>query len=479
MRLPHHLTVLTLAHTLLLVTAGLATAADEPDELMVGRVVFLKTGTIKRIIAKPIPDLAFDMPDVPANDPRTQGGTLHVFDTEDPGQDDTYDLPAGLAWKGLGNPPGSRGFKYRGAGTLADPCVLVLVRSTAVKMICRGPAIVVNPPFSGEVAVVLTIGTASKRYCASFGGDERENRPGYLVRKSAPFPSACLTPPKLCTPVLKWGTAGSGNGQFNTPSGVATDGSGNVYVADTYNHRIQKFDPSGTFLTTWGTAGGGDGQFTSPYDVATDALGNVYVADSGNDRVQKFDGSGTFLAKWGTSGSGDGQFFGLSGVATDGSGNVYVADGNNRVQKFDGSGAFLTKWGTMGSGDGEFSDFSGLETDGSGNVYTAELPDNHRIQKFDGSGTFITKWGTSGSGDGQFVPSAVATDGSGNVYVADGENGRIQKFDGSGNFITKWGTVGSGDGQFVSPSGVATDASGNVYVADAYNNRIQKFSGCP
>src|SRR5437667_171515 len=137
------------------------------------------------------------------------------------------------------------------------------------------------------------------------------------------------TVPRCGTFLTAWGSAGAGNGQFNYPSGVATDGSGNVYVADTYNNRIQKFDRNGTFLTTWGSAGAGNGQFDFPYGVATDGSGNVYVADTGNNRIQKFDANGTFLTAWGSYGSGDGQFGSPYGAATDESGDVYVAGGHN------------------------------------------------------------------------------------------------------------------------------------------------------
>ncbi|PYN82856.1 MAG: hypothetical protein DMD97_00165, partial [Candidatus Rokuibacteriota bacterium] len=109
-------------------------------------------------------------------------------------------------------------------------------------------------------------------------------------------------------------------------------------VADRF--RVQKFDASGTFLAAWGSSGSGNGQFGYPLGVATDASGNVYVADPYNFRIEKFDASGTFLTAWGSQGSGDGQFaLPLSGfpwgVATDASGNVYVADKyNHRIQKF-------------------------------------------------------------------------------------------------------------------------------------------------
>jgi predicted DNA-binding antitoxin AbrB/MazE fold protein len=139
----------------------------------------------------------------------------------------------------------------------------------------------------------------------------------------------------------KWGSYGSPEEQFNWPRGVAVDTSGNVYVADTDNHRIQKFTSDGTFLTKWGARGFVDGQFDSPYGVAVDASGNVYVADTFNHRIQKFTSDGKFLTTWGSCCSGDGQFWLPRAVAVDTSGNVYVADsGNSRIQKFSGYHTF-------------------------------------------------------------------------------------------------------------------------------------------
>ena len=106
-------------------------------------------------------------------------------------------------------------------------------------------------------------------------------------------------------------------------------------MVDYDNSRIQKFNSSGTFITKWGSSGSGDGQFAEPQGIAVDSSGNVYVADHYNNRIQKFDSSGTFITKWGSSGSGDGQFDDPTGIAVDSSGNVYVADRDNyRIQKF-------------------------------------------------------------------------------------------------------------------------------------------------
>lgn len=289
-----------------------------------------------------------------------------------------------------------------------------------------------------------------------------------------PSLAAAAGPPAY---LLQWGSSGSGNGQFSAPSGVALDAGGNVYVADTGNHRIQKFTSAGTYVSQWGGFGSGNGQFSSPNGIAI-AGGNVYVVDTGNQRVQVFTTSGAYVSQWGTAGSGNGQFVQPLCVAVDGGGDVYVTDGSlNRVQKFTGAGAYLTQWGTTGGNSGEFNPASGIAVDGWGVVNVTDLG-LHRIEQFGSGGAFLAQWGGFGTIPGAFdTPRGIATDGA-NLYVVDTSNNRVQFLSHVGYYVTEWGTAGTGNGQFTNPRAAATDGS-VVYVADTGANRIQKFGFAP
>lgn len=257
-------------------------------------------------------------------------------------------------------------------------------------------------------------------------------------------------------------TFGSGNGQFNGPRGLAVDTSGNVYVTDEGNQRIQVFSNTGTFIRTWGSSGAGNGQFAFPFGVAVDHVGNVYVADTNNERVQTFTNTGTFITKWGSAGSGDGQFNGPVGIAVDHSGHVYVAEQfGARVDKFTTGGVFIGWAGRCTSG------------------VNCDTVNQHSL----GFSCTAATCGVaiSGSGNGQFNnPMGVATDSKGSVFVVDANNFRVQKLLKSGTFSTTWGSNGCGTGQFGSPLVVAVGPLGTVYVTDtngsSCGDRVEVFS---
>jgi tripartite motif-containing protein 71 len=226
--------------------------------------------------------------------------------------------------------------------------------------------------------------------------------------------------------LARWGgEPSSQEGQFYYPRGLAVGPEDVVYVADSGNNRVQKFDLEGNAQKAWGKFGfawrGAEmGRFDVPWGITTDQDGNVYVSDTSNARVQKFQADGQPLLKWGRDGSFDGAFFFPRGVAVDFVGNIYVADeSNNRIQKFDTRGSFLTKWGREGSGPGQFKSPWGIACDALGNVYVVDSG-NHRIQKFDGNGTFLCSFGNRGKTEGQLnFPYGIAVDREGCVFVVD------------------------------------------------------------
>jgi trimeric autotransporter adhesin len=315
------------------------------------------------------------------------------------------------------------------------------------------------------------------------------------------------------------GYSGEGDGvlatsaRLNFPQGVAIDASGNIYIADTRNHRIRMVTKSTGIITTVagnGTVGfSGDGGLATsatlyiPTGVFVDASGNIYIADTNNNRIRmvtKSTGIITTVSGNRTVGfSGDGglatsaRLHNPRGVAIDASGNIYIADTTNRrIRMVTESAGIITTvagYGTVGfSGDGGLATSAtlyypdGIAIDASGNIYIADST-NHRIRmvtKSTGLITTVAGNGTIGfSGDGGLATSArlhnprgVAIDASGNIYIADTYNNRIRMVTKSTGIITT--EVGNGtSATLYNPSGIAIDTSGNIYIADTYNDRIR------
>ncbi|HZZ20828.1 MAG TPA: hypothetical protein VFE25_15750, partial [Opitutaceae bacterium] len=288
---------------------------------------------------------------------------------------------------------------------------------------------------------------------------------------------------------------------FLYPYGVALDGSGHIYVADHGNNTIRKITTAGsvsTFAGSTGPAGSSDGtggaaSFSGPAGVAVDGSGNVYVADSGNSSIRKISASGavtTFAGSSGSSGSSDGtggaaRFNAPEAVAVDTAGNVYVADtNNNTIRKITSGGTVTTLAGAAGQtgssdGPGGSARFNGpyaLAVDTNGNVYVADLF-NATIRKIDTSGNVTTLAGAAGKtgfadGTGAVArfnqPYGIAVDSSGFVYVADTYNRAIRMVSPGGSVATLNGSAT----RFLYPQGIAVDGSGNLYVADGDNQDV-------
>jgi sugar lactone lactonase YvrE len=275
--------------------------------------------------------------------------------------------------------------------------------------------------------------------------------------------------------------AGPAANQLNNPFGVAVDSSGNVYVADTNNNRVQMWAPgatSGVTVAGGNGAGPAANQLNYPLGVGLDSSGNLYVADANNSRVQEWAPgatSGITVAGGNGAGPAANQVTWPEAVAVDSAGNLYVADSRNgRVQEW-------SPGATSGVTIARVDDPGGLAVDSSGNLYVADTRAN-RVQKWaEGAKFGVTVAGGNGRGSAAnqlHGPIGVVLDSSGNLYVAD-DGSRVQKWaPGATSGVTVAGGngLGSAANQLVSAAGVALDSSGkNLYVADTYNDRVQEW----
>jgi sugar lactone lactonase YvrE len=273
------------------------------------------------------------------------------------------------------------------------------------------------------------------------------------------------------------GSAGSGVGQFDHPAGVAIDASGNLWVLDYGNDRVEEFTEKGVYLRQFGSAGSGDGQLSRPSALAIDSKGNIWVADTGNDRIEEFSPSGEYLRQFGSLGSEKGQLDAPEGIAIGADDDVWVSDtGNARIEEFSSEGEYLRTIGSRGSAPGEFEEPDGIAVDSKGDLWVADSA-NYRVEEFAEDGEYIREFGSKGSGDGHFeAPYAVAVSPRGRILVGDIGNDRVEEFGEHGEYLYEFGEQGSGPGQFGlgAPMGFAV-AGDEIWLTDYENDRVEAF----
>lgn len=266
----------------------------------------------------------------------------------------------------------------------------------------------------------ITRDTLGNVYVAEYGGNriQKFNSSGVFQSMFGWGVDTGANAFEICTSGCEAAISGSGNGQFNFPSDIAVDSSGNIYVLDSSNNRVQKFNSSFAYQSQFGTLGASEGQFGITNGIEVDELDNIYIVDALNNRIQKFNSSGVFQSMfgWGVdtganvfetctsgcqagiSGSGNGQFDflnidnGLSGasdIAFDSGGNIYIVDsGNSRIQKFSSSGNYISQYGTYGTGQDEFVALRSITIDQNDDIYAIYGTDFDRVKKLDSNYNF-------------------------------------------------------------------------------------------
>jgi len=263
---------------------------------------------------------------------------------------------------------------------------------------------------------------------------------------------------------------GARNGEFDNPRGMATDRQGNFYVADSLNHRIQKFDPQGAFLKAWGEKGALDEQFNEPNDLLV--TGNrVYVLDTWNHRIQVFSTDGRFLGKWKPI-----PFYGPRGMAVDRLGRFYVADtGHARIVVLDRAGRLVRSFGEKGSGRGQFNEPTDVTVSSENEIYVVDSL-NDRVQIFTMNGEYISEFPLLTARSENLPNEAkIAIRDNGNILVTDSVGNCVVEYSGEKR-IPQQHTKDIEGKEIISPAGISISPDGSVIVTSKTRHSVQRIA---
>jgi len=293
------------------------------------------------------------------------------------------------------------------------------------------------------------------------------------------------TPPPGSTDVPWWGgriaALDAEPGSIGKPTGLVLAADGSLYSADARAHRILHLDAQGHVLHAWGTPGQSSegaaapaGTFNEPWGLAVGPDGSVYVADTWNHRIQKFDGTGRFLLAWGEpciNCSGPYGLFGPRDVVVSRSGLVLVSDtGNKRVVVYDQAGQYVGQAGGAGAGPGQFDEPVGLALDASDRLYVADQW-NRRVQVFalapDGGLTWQAAWPVDGwqMNTPEYKPFLCSC--LDRIFLTDPETGSVQEVSPAGEKLRTYDINSLGTLNPGITYGIACDPAGALWVSDS------------